>query len=71
MCVREVIKMASNNRQRIKSILNFGKKYIPMFAVAEICILVSYTVSVLLPINLTRLTDEVLYGNEFALLEYE
>lgn len=60
--------MASNNRQRIKSIWNFGKKYIPMFAVAEICILVSYTVSVLLPLNLTRLTDEVLYGSEFALL---
>lgn len=39
-----------------------------MFAVAEICILVSYTVSVLLPINLTRLTDKVLYGNEFTLL---
>ena len=60
--------MAPNKQQRVKSIWNFGKKYIPMFAVAEICILVSYTVSVLLPINLTRLTDEVLYGNEFALL---
>lgn len=54
--------MAPNKQQRVKSIWNFGKRYIPMFAVAEICILVSYTISVLLPINLTRLTDEVLYG---------
>ena len=60
--------MAPNKQQRVKSIWNFGKKYIPMFAVAEICILVSYTISVLLPINLTRLTDEVLYGNEFTIL---
>lgn len=60
--------MTSNNRQRIKSVWYFGKKYVPMFAVAEVCILVSYTVSVLLPLNLTRLTDEVLYGGQFALL---
>ena len=57
--------MSPNKQQRIKSIWNFGKKYIPMFAVAEICILVSYTISVLLPINLTRLTDEVLYEHAF------
>lgn len=60
--------MVANKQQRVRSIWNFGKRYIPMFAVAEICILVSYTVSVLLPINLTRLTDKVLYGNEFTLL---
>ena len=60
--------MISNNRQRFSSIWNFAKKYIPIFAVAEICILVSYTVSVLLPLNLIRLTDVVLYGNEFTLL---
>lgn len=60
--------MVANKQQRVRSIWNFGKRYIPMFAVAEICILVSYTVSVLLPINLTRLTDKVLYGNEFAIL---
>ena len=41
--------MRPNNRQRIYSIWNFGKKYILMFVAAEICILVSYTVSVLLP----------------------
>ena len=60
--------MVANKQQRVRSIWTFGKRYIPMFAVAEICILVSYTVSVLLPINLTRLTDKVLYGNEFTLL---
>jgi len=60
--------MRPNNRQRIYSIWNFGKKYILMFVAAEICILVSYTVSVLLPLNLTKLTDEVLYGGKFDLL---
>ena len=60
--------MAVNNWQRVKSIWKFGKKYAPMFALAEICILVSYTVSVLLPLNLARLTDEVLYGSNFTLL---
>lgn len=68
VCVREVIKMATKNLQRFKCIWKFGKKYIPMFVVAEICILVSYAVSVLLPLNLTRLTDRVLYGREFYLL---
>ena len=38
------------------------------FIVAEICILVSYAVSVLLPMNLSRLTDRVLYGEEYGLL---
>ena len=60
--------MTFNNRQRTKSIWTFGKNYIPMFAVAEVCIVVSYVVSVLLPINLTRLIDEVLCGGKFALL---
>lgn len=60
--------MTPNNRQRFCSIWNFGKKYIPMFVVAEICILVSYAVSVLLPLNLTKLTDEILYGGKFDLL---
>lgn len=60
--------MTSDNRHRIKSIWYFGKKYVPMFLIAEICILISYAISVLLPINLTKLTDEVLYGGKYSLL---
>lgn len=55
-------------RNRLKYIWRFGKKYVLFFIVAEICILVSYAVSVLLPMNLTRLTDRVLYGGEYELL---
>lgn len=57
-----------NARNRLKYIWRFGKKYVLFFIIAEICILVSYTVSVLLPMNLTRLTDRVLYGGDFELL---
>lgn len=39
-----------------------------MFLIAEICILVSYTISVMLPINLAKLTDEVLYKGQYSLL---
>lgn len=53
---------------RLKYIWRFGKKYVLFFIVAEICILVSYAVSVLLPMNMTRLTDRVLYGGEYELL---
>ena len=60
--------MVRNNRYRIKSIWYFGKKYVPMFLIAEMCILVSYAISVLLPINLTKLIDEVLYGGQYSLL---
>ena len=60
--------MTSDNRHRIKSIWYFGKKYVPMFLIAEICILVSYTISVMLPINLAKLTDEVLYKGQYSLL---
>lgn len=60
--------MSFNNCKRVKSIWLFSKKYIPMFLLAETCILVSYTISVLLPLNLTKLIDEVLYGNKYFLL---
>lgn len=43
--------MERNNRQRIKSIWQFGEKYIPFFLLAEVCILVSYAISVLLPLT--------------------
>ena len=56
-------------RDRLKCIWRFGKKYIFFFIIAEICILVSYAVSVMLPINLTRLTDHILYGKKYEMLE--
>lgn len=56
------------NASRLKTVWKFGKKYIPFFMIAEICILVSYAVSIILPINLKRLTDQVLYGREYNLL---
>lgn len=56
------------NRQRIQSVWRFGRKYLPLFVIAEICILVSYAISILLPLNLKRLTDQVLYGQQYELL---
>ena len=56
------------NLKRIGTVWRFGKKYTPLFIVAEICILVSYAVSLLLPLNLARLTDKVLYGFRHDLL---
>ena len=38
----------------------------PLFVVAEVCIIVSYAVAQLLPLNQTRLTDDVLYGAQAA-----
>ena len=60
--------MTYDNWHRVKSIWYFGKKYVPMFLIAEICILISYAISILLPVNLTKLTDEVLYGGRYSLL---
>ncbi|MDP4119590.1 MAG: ABC transporter ATP-binding protein [Bacillota bacterium] len=56
------------NKKRFKTIWQFAKKYLPLFIIAEICILVSYAVSLLLPLNLTKLTDQVLYGKQYSLL---
>ena len=60
--------MAGNDQNSLRYIWRFGKRYVLFFIIAEICILVSYAVSVLLPMNLTKLTDRVLYGCEFELL---
>lgn len=60
--------MVYNNQQRINTIWCFGKKYIPIFLISEICILVSYVISVLLPLNFKKLVDEVLYKNQYSLL---
>ncbi len=54
--------------KRIGTVWRFGRKYTPLFIIAEICILVSYIVALLLPLNLTRLTDQVLYGQKHELL---
>jgi len=56
------------NMRRIRAVWRHGKKYIPLFVIAEICILISYGVSLILPLNLTRLTDKVLYGGQHELL---
>ncbi len=45
---------------RIKTVWQFAKRYVPFFIVAEICILVSYGAAVILPLNLSQLTDRVL-----------
>lgn len=58
----------ANQENRLKTVWRFGKRYLPLFTVAEICILVSYAISVILPLNLKRLTDQVLYGEEYDLL---
>lgn len=60
--------MACKNRHRIKSVWCFGKKYVPIFLIAELCILISYAIAVLLPINLTKLTDDVLYGGQYYMM---
>ena len=57
-----------SNIKRIGTVWRFGRKYTPLFIIAEICILVSYVVALLLPLNLTRLTDKVLYGYQHDLL---
>lgn len=58
----------ANQKNRLKTVWRFGKRYLPLFTVAEICILASYAISVILPLNLKRLTDQVLYGEEYDLL---
>lgn len=58
----------NGNRTRVKTIWRFARKYTPLFLVAEVCILVSYAVSLLLPLNLAKLTDEVLYNGRYEML---
>ena len=63
MCVT-----GQTNIKRIGVVWRFGKKYTPLFLIAEVCILVSYAVALLLPLNLVRLTDKVLYDAQHGLL---
>lgn len=57
-----------DNKKRISVIWKFAKKHIPLFIIAEICILVTYAVALLLPMNLKVLVDDVLYGEKDQLL---
>ena len=52
-------------RKRIKYYLHNHKG---LFMGAEICIIILYIIAVLLPWNLTRLVDQVIYGREHSLL---
>lgn len=60
--------MKQINKQRFDTIWHFGKKYIHMFILAEICILVSYATALILPLKLSELTDNVLYDKHYELL---
>lgn len=54
--------------EMFKNIINYAKNYKLMFTTAEFCIIILYAVSLILPLNLTRLIDRVIYGEEHALL---
>ncbi|MCI8361517.1 MAG: ABC transporter ATP-binding protein [Clostridiales bacterium] len=56
------------NRNRIRAVWGFAKKYWRLFTLAELCILGTYAVSAALPLNLALLTDRVLMGGEYGLL---
>ena len=58
----------TTTRRRLSTVYRFARPHMPLFIAAEICILVSYAVSLLLPLNLTRLVDGVLHGGNHALL---
>lgn len=57
------------NKKRIKTVWSFAKPYTLLFVIAEICILVTYGVALLLPLNLAMLTDKVLYVKNKELLD--
>lgn len=58
------------NLQRIKLIWKFAKPYLLLFLIAEICILGMYAISIVLPLNLTALTDKVIYLRQYQLLPH-
>jgi len=57
-----------SNSKRIRTVWKFGKKHTLLFVIAQVCILTLYAVSLLLPLNLTRLVDQVLLSGNHALL---
>lgn len=60
--------MNTERKSRISTIWKFGKKYIIYFIIAEICIAVSYSISVILPMNLTKLIDEVFMNGKYYMM---
>ena len=57
-------RLKTQTPRRLKRVWDFAKPYTPLFLLAELCILVTYAVSLFLPQNLLRLTDQVLIGGE-------
>jgi len=55
-------------KSKIKLILSFAKKQWFLFIAAEICILGSYVIALLLPIYLRNLIDKVLFARNYNLL---
>lgn len=60
--------MKDRKPRRLKRVWEFAKKYTGLFIVAELCILVTYAVSLFLPQNLAVLTDQVLVGGLHEML---
>ena len=54
--------------KRFKTIWKYAKRYKYLFALSELCIIVSYSISIILPFNFSILIDRVLYGSEYELL---
>ena len=53
---------------RTKLVWKFAKKYLFLFIIAEICIAVTYTVSIILPTIFSRLVDEVFTNGKYYIL---
>ena len=56
------------NKKRMATVWRFAKPYTFLFVIAELCMMGTYAVSVLLPLNLAMLTDKVLYLKNQELL---
>ena len=54
--------------QLVKLIYKYAKKYWLLFIIAEVCILITYTVSLLLPMIFTDMVDNVIYAKQYEKL---
>jgi len=54
-----------NLKIHMKTVWQFAKNYKLFFVLAEICILISYAVSLILPLNLTKLIDNVFMKSKY------
>ena len=52
-----------------KYIYKYAKHFIGYFVIAEICIAILYCISIILPWNLSRLIDNVIYQEKYSLLD--